>query len=99
MRTYFLALATAGLLTATQSANAQPKPQLTPKEVQQQRAGEKVGGKTLYEWQTELKDRDPSVREKAIAALKVYGPMARDSVPELVKAMKDSDVSLKVNAV
>jgi HEAT repeat protein len=69
------------------------------KEVLKKRANEPVLGRTMSEWTSDLKDKDPSVREMAVAALKSYGEAARSSVPALIKAISDSDVSLRVNAV
>jgi HEAT repeat protein len=58
-----------------------------------------VGGKTLDQWIEDLKDKDPSVRETAMATLRMYGPVARPAVPALIKACQDGDASLRVNAV
>src|SRR5262249_13034635 len=58
-----------------------------------------VGGKTLDQWMDDLKSSDPSVREKAISMIKLYGTAARPAVPALIKAMADADVALRVNAI
>src|SRR5207237_1900287 len=50
------------------------------------------------EWMNDLKDKDVSVRERAVAALKVYEEEARDAAPLIIKAMSDQDMSLRVNA-
>ena len=51
------------------------------KEIDQKKGFEKFNGKTLFEWSTDLKDKDVSVRVEAMAALKFYGPAARREVP------------------
>ena len=53
----------------------------------------------MSEWMTDLKDRDPSIRERALTALRAYGPEARDAVPYVIKAINDTDMSLRVNAI
>jgi HEAT repeat protein len=63
------------------------------------RGNEIVNGKNLYDWTRDLRDKDASVRERAIATIKVYGPDARQYASDVIRAMKDPDVSLKVNAV
>src|SRR5262249_5454720 len=63
------------------------------------RGNEIVNGKTLYEWTKDLRDKDASVRVRAVATIKVYGQDARQYAREVINAMKDPDVSLKVNAV
>jgi HEAT repeat protein len=74
--------------------------QMPDKEALKKRASEVVSGRTLYEWSSDLKDRDPSVKEIAIATIKAYGEAARQYVPDIIRAITDSsDVSLKVNAV
>src|SRR5216684_2472688 len=69
------------------------------KDIDQKRAQEKFNGKTLFEWSNDLRDKDLSVVQEAIAALKFYGSAARHEVPAILKAMGSKDVSLKVNAV
>src|SRR5262249_45111163 len=54
--------------------------------------------KTLLEWENDLKDKDPSVKEEAMAAIKIYGSAARHSGPILIKTLTDPDVGLRVNA-
>lgn len=58
-----------------------------------------VGGKTLDRWLDDLKSKDPSVRERAISTIKLYGSGARVAVPAIIRAMADSDVALRVNAI
>src|SRR5205807_8913929 len=63
------------------------------------RSSEKFNGKVMFDWMTDLKDKDVSVRERAIASLKVYGKAAREAAPLIIKAIKDPDMSLRVNAI
>jgi HEAT repeat protein len=53
----------------------------------------------MFEWKNDLKDKDPSIRERAIAALKVYGPEAREATHDIIRAINDKDMSLRVNAI
>jgi HEAT repeat protein len=68
------------------------------KEPEVKKSSAMVGGKTLLDWMNDLKAKDPSIRLRAIAALKVYGPAAREATPDLIRALNDKDISLKVNA-
>jgi HEAT repeat protein len=95
MRYFIFGLAVLGFL----GQGTYGQPPIGNKGVEQKSAGAVVGGKTLFEWQKDLKDKDPSIREKAISVLKFYRAAARDSVPDLVKALTDPDISLRVNAV
>jgi HEAT repeat protein len=78
---------------------AGPAPSQKPEEIERQKANTPVNGRTLLEWENDLKDKDPSVREAAMATIKVYGTAARRSVPALIKELRDADVGLRVNAV
>jgi HEAT repeat protein len=69
------------------------------KEPEKKRGNERIEGKTLFEWENDLKDRDPAIREKAIAVLKVYGPDASDAAPSIIRAVTDKDISIRVNAI
>jgi HEAT repeat protein len=62
------------------------------------KAGDIVEGKTLLQWQNDLKSKDPSEREAAIHFLKAYGRNARVAVRDVIKAMGDRDASLRANA-
>src|SRR5438128_1364506 len=100
MRLSFLMWIAAGmLLTATLSGRAQDP--MKSKDVEKRKTSEKVNGKTYYEWVKDLKDKDPSIQEHAVAVLKVYGTMAQDDTKEIVKLLSPTqrDVSLKVNAI
>jgi HEAT repeat protein len=90
---FFISVAV--LLTAINCVPAQQPDQ----EMEKQAANTPVNGKTLLEWESDLKDKDPSVREQAMATIKVYGTAARKSAPLIIKALKDPDVGLRVNAV
>jgi HEAT repeat protein len=69
------------------------------KTIERKRSSQAFNGKTMFEWMTDLKDKDVSVRERAVAALKVYEEEARDAAPLIIKAMSDQDMSLRVNAI
>jgi HEAT repeat protein len=75
-----------------------PGNQVDPKAPATYRSREEVNGRTLYDWSKDLRDKDPSIRERAIAALKAFGPDARVYASDVIKAMRDKDVSLRVNA-
>jgi HEAT repeat protein len=57
-----------------------------------------IEGKSLEEWAKDLKDKDPYVRENAIHMLKVFGSGARDYAPQIIFALGDKDISIRVNA-
>jgi HEAT repeat protein len=63
-----------------------------------QSTGTVIGGKTLYQWIQEIKDKDPSIQENAIATVKLYGQNGRVAAPALISELSDRDVSLRVNA-
>jgi hypothetical protein len=58
-----------------------------------------VEGKTLLQWIDDLRHEDPSVREKAIRAILVFGPQATIAVPALVDRCMDPESSPRVKAV
>ena len=69
------------------------------KELEKRASAEKFNGKTLFEWENDLKSTDPSIKMKAVAAIKYYGTAAQDgAVPLLLKALTDKDASTRVNA-
>ncbi|HEV3118310.1 MAG TPA: hypothetical protein VGY58_14765, partial [Gemmataceae bacterium] len=69
------------------------------KEIKKKRSAERVNGKTMDEWMRDLKEKDVSTRERAIAALKMYEEEAREVAPAVIKAIDDRDMSLRVNAI
>jgi HEAT repeat protein len=70
------------------------------KEMDRLKANTPVNGKTLLDWEKDLTDKDPSVREEAIHTVMLYGTAARKSVSKIINVLKtDPDVGLKVNAV
>jgi HEAT repeat protein len=78
----------------------QPKPG-DAKEPEKKKSNEVFNGKTLFEWTNDLKNTDPSVRGKALAAIKVYGAAGQEygqTVSQVIKALGDADVSIRVNA-
>ncbi|HEV3078392.1 MAG TPA: HEAT repeat domain-containing protein [Gemmataceae bacterium] len=89
------ALAAALVMLAALPVRAQGE----KKEVEKKRSAERLNGKSMYEWMKDLREKDPSIRERAIAALKVYGAEAREASREVIKAINDRDMSLRVNAI
>jgi len=89
------ALAAALVMLAALPVQAQGE----KKEIEKKRSAERLNGKSMFEWMKDLKEKDPSIRERAIAALKVYGPEAREASPDVIKAITDKDMSLRVNAI
>jgi HEAT repeat protein len=70
-----------------------------PNPVRELSRGSTFGGKNLDQWIQDLKSKDPSVKENAIATLKLYGTVAREATPILAtKCLVDNDVSVRVNA-
>jgi HEAT repeat protein len=63
------------------------------------RSFQPINGKTMIEWMNDLKSKDPSVVEYAVANLKVFQQEARDASREIIKFAKARDTSLKVNAI
>lgn len=86
-------------------ATGQPpkeKPKDNPKDVptkpaQELSRGSSFGGKNLDQWMQDLKSKDPSTQENAIQTLKLYGHVAQEAVPELLKLTGHRDVSIRVN--
>lgn len=58
-----------------------------------------VGGKPLSEWITDLKNIDPSVRERALRAIPLFGPPASQAVPTVLDRCLDRDASPRVRAI
>jgi HEAT repeat protein len=58
----------------------------------------KVGGKTLKQWITDLKNSDPSLRETAVRAIGQFGGAAKEAVPDLIARLSDPDYGVQVNA-
>lgn len=109
MRCLVHAIAALAIWNLGLSVAAQPpaqQPQSPPREAPQQApkpkeisSGTVIGGKTLQDWIQDLKDRDPSIRENGLATLKLYGAVAREAVPLILKLFRDTDASVRVNAV
>src|SRR5438132_3678021 len=85
-----LGLATSVAATAVLIEALPGYAQSEKKEIEQKRSSMPFNGKTMFEWMTDLKDKDVSVRERAIAALKVYGKEARDAAPTIIKSVSDT---------
>jgi HEAT repeat protein len=94
---FFIRFAAPVLAQAPNAPN-QPAIPVDPKEPKKQRSNTDFNGKTLYDWARDLKDKDPSIRERAIANIKAFGDDAREYSGKVVEALKDPDVSLRVNA-
>jgi HEAT repeat protein len=63
-------------------------------------ATEQVEGKTLAEWLQDLTHEDPSIREKALCVIPIYGASAASHVPTIVShAKNDPDLGPKVRAI
>ena len=58
-----------------------------------------VGGRGLNEWVTDLKNADPSVRERAIRAVVMFGPLASQAIPTIIERTNDKDGSPRIRAV
>jgi HEAT repeat protein len=56
-------------------------------------------GKKLKQWIADLRDVDPGTRETALRTLPVFGKDARKATRNILAELRDSDTSLRVNAV
>jgi HEAT repeat protein len=102
MRTYLILLVSAILAATALAQEPKDGPKDNPKDIPQKRGqelsrGSTFGGKNLDEWIQQLKSKDPSTQENAIATIRLYGPVARDAVPELLKLSRNHDASIRVN--
>ncbi len=95
MRWTILWTISAGLFLSVAPA---ARAQTNQKELETKMSREVVNGKTMLEWMNDLKERDASVREQAVAMLKLYGPAARSASPQIIKFLGDPDASMRVNA-
>jgi HEAT repeat protein len=57
-----------------------------------------IGGKSLNQWIKESRDPDPGVRENAVRTIMLFGPSGSPAASAIVERLRDSDVSLRVNA-
>jgi HEAT repeat protein len=80
-------------------ADDKPPAKLEPKETPAPTNVAEIEGKNLQDWMRDLKHDDPSVREKAIRAIILFGPQATIAVPDLVDRCMDTDASPRVRAV
>lgn len=81
-------------------AQGQVVPHADAKTPDMKKSAQAFDGKTMYDWMNVLKkETDPGARIRAINALKFYGVEAREAVPLILKALHDSDASVRVNAV
>lgn len=92
----FIALAPAQEKTA-------PTPEPEQKKAPPMRAPlgtlDEVEGKNLIQWETDLSALDPSVREKAITIIPVYGESAARIIPVMIKRLDDEDLGPRVKAI
>lgn len=82
-----LAYLSASTLQGPAPTTSQP-PSLRPDKSQEPRHE----GRTFVEWQADLRDPSPAVREKAALALGNFGPTA---VPILTQTLRDSDANVR----
>jgi HEAT repeat protein len=84
------------LLPATAKGQA-PQTEKTP---EIKKSAQTIDGKTMYEWMKDLGPnvKDPGVKLRAIYALRSYGVAAREAVRDIIKALRDPDASVRVNA-
>ena len=72
------------------------------KDVKKDPAGKyptEIAGKDLEGWVKSIRDPDPSVRQIAIRTVGHFGPPARKkAVPNLITALRETDVGLKSDA-
>jgi hypothetical protein len=54
-----------------------------------------VHGKSVSDWVTAAKDRDPRVRKKAVAALQSVGRADAAAIPALAAALQDQDAAIR----
>src|SRR5262249_382626 len=87
-----------GLVSAT--ARGQVVPHADAKTPEMKKSAQLFNGKTMYDWMNALKkETDPGARIRAIHALQFYGVEAREAVHLIIKALGDSDASVRANAV
>ncbi len=72
---------------------------LTPSKSSKDNYISSVGGRGLNEWMADLKNADPSVRERAIRAVVMFGPLASPSIPTIIERTNDKDGSPRIRAV
>jgi HEAT repeat protein len=100
MRYYLLLVASIVLVWATANGQVPPTDNKVP---EGKKSTQTFEGKTLYDWLKELKEtkeqpKDPGVKVRAIHAVQFYRSEAREAVPAIIKALKDPDASVRVNA-
>lgn len=88
----------AALTVLAAASSGQTPADRDEKKITAQSSGTIIGGKTLYQWIQEVKDPDPSVKENAIATIKLYGSTGRVAASAIIPMLEQRDVSLKVNA-
>src|SRR5262245_35641813 len=97
MRTLLFCLALALLMPA--GLSAQPSEESHEKSSSTEKWPDSIGGRPLSAWMKDLKSSDPGVVEAAIRTVPVFGPEARDAVPDLISMLtKHPDASLRINS-
>jgi HEAT repeat protein len=89
---WFAVVTLSSLLLCTGLARAQLKDKPkddTPTEIE---------GKSLLQWKADIREKDTSLRERAIGTVVRFGPAAREAVPNLVLALGERDASVRGEA-
>jgi HEAT repeat protein len=86
-----LGAAALGTSLAAQAPTTSPSP--TPPPITE------IGGKTLTQWKSDLKHRDPSVRSIAMLNIVGFGERAGEAVPLIIDRCEDRDASCRAKAV
>jgi len=55
-------------------------------------------GKVLSAWVEDLKNEDPQIRQKALTALAMIGPLAKPAKPVLEQLLKDEDPTIRLKS-
>jgi HEAT repeat protein len=98
MRFRFLgAVAMAAALAATLSLHAQGK--VDADRDKESSAPKEIEGKNLDQWIRDLQSLSPSIREKALHVLPHFGKAARKAAPAIINEFRDSDASIRLNAI
>ena len=102
MRTLLLCLALPLLAPAGLSAQATDRSEKSSKtdtSSSTEKWPDSIGGRPLSAWMKDLKSGDPGVVEAAIRTVPVFGPEAKDAVPDLILMLtKHPDASLRINS-
>jgi HEAT repeat protein len=87
------------LAMISSAARGQVVPHSDAKTPEMKKSAQLSNGKAMYDWMNALKkETDPGARIRAIHALQFYGVEAREAVHLIIKALGDSDASVRANA-